>query len=173
MVDAVLLRPLPFSQPERLITIWERDPAQAQAVVEVSHYTYEQWRRNSRALSHIAVFGSVNWGHTLTGFGDPASIPAAGVSHTFFTTLGTPPRLGRTFVPDDDRPGAAPVVVISHSVWTERLAANPRAVGTKLMLDDKPHTIIGVMPEGFDFPQGSLRSSRSLPRRPGTGASIA
>jgi predicted permease len=163
VVNAVLLQPLPFSQPERLVTIWERDPAQPQAVVEVSHYTYEHWRKNSRTLSHVAVFGSVNWGHTLTGSGDPVFIPAAGVSHTFFTTLGTPPSLGRTFVPDDDRPGAAPVVVVSHTFWAERLAANPRAVGTKLMLDDTPHTIIGVMPEGFDFPQGSQLWSPEQP----------
>jgi predicted permease len=159
----VLLQPLPFSHPERLVTIWERDPAQAQAVVEVSHYTYEQWRKQATTLSNVAVFGSVNWGHTLTGFGDPVFVPAAGVSHTFFATLGTPPALGRTFVPADDLPGAAPVVVVSHRFWTERLAADPRAVGTKLTLDGAPHTVIGVMPDGFDFPQGSLLWSPEQP----------
>lgn len=112
MIDAVLIRSVPFPRPGQLHVIWEMGAADPSRVGEVSYYTFREWRRLTRSFSDIASFGSVNWSFDLQGRGDRRSIPYAAVSWSFFNTLGATPARGRVFLAEDDRPNAARVVVI-------------------------------------------------------------
>jgi putative ABC transport system permease protein len=154
VADAVILRPLPYADPERLAVIREVG-AENHDVVEISHRNYLDWRMRTKSFQRLAAFGSVNWGQRLTGHGEPTTIPAAGVSASFFDVLGVPPQLGRVLRESDDHAKAAPVVVISDGLWQRLLGGDPNVVGRRLTLDGKSFEIVGVMPRGFDFPKGA------------------
>ena len=154
VADAVILRPLPYPEPERLAVIWEIG-TENQNVIEVSHRNYVDWRAQAKSFQNIAAFGSVNWGQRLTGHGEPTEVPAAAVSASFFEVLGVPPRLGRVLLTSDDQPKAAPVAVISHGLWHRVFGGNSKIVGSRLTLDDKSFEIVGVMPREFEFPKGA------------------
>jgi putative ABC transport system permease protein len=159
IVHAVLLRPLPFSEPERLVMLWGHDPAVAVPVIEVSTGDLRGWRTQNSTLSGIDVFGSVNWGFRVTAPGEPFSVSYSSVSAGFFDTLGVKPMLGRTFRPDDDRPGAPATVVLSFELWRRRFSADPVIVGKAITIGEgveaQPYEVIGVMGSGFRFPAGA------------------
>jgi predicted permease len=153
-VHAVLLRPLPVRQPDRLVICWGSDPSHNVPVVELSYRNFQDWAAGSRSFSQAAAIGSSTWPAVLDGHGESARLSSAGVSVSFFETLGVVPAVGRGFRPEDDVPQAPRVVVLSHGTWVRRFGADPQAVGTTIQLDE-PHTIVGVMPEEFDFPRGT------------------
>lgn len=150
---AVVLAPFPFSAQEHLYVISKRNLANHAAFVEVSYRDYVVWRQRATALNRVAVIQSVAsdviWRDVV-----PVRIESRPVSASFFETLGTGAMLGRTFTPEDERPGAVPVVVISYSMW-QRLAAPPNVVGRQLHLGEDVSTVVGVMPRGFDYPVGT------------------
>jgi putative ABC transport system permease protein len=150
-VQAVLLNPLPIQRPEDLIVVWGSDPARS-PVIELSYKSFEHWAAHSRSFDRIAAIGSSNWPAILESPGDPTRLSSAGVSSSFFETLGATPLLGRVFSPDDDIPNAEGVVVLSHSLWQRRFGGLSSAIGTRIRLDEGPRTVVGVMPAGFDFP---------------------
>ena len=154
VADAVILRPLPYVNPDRLVVIWELG-TQSQNVVEVAHRNYVDWRAKARSFDDMAVMGSVNWGQRLTGHGEPTTVPAAAVSASFFRLLGVAPNLGRVLLEPDDQRNAAPVVVLSDGFWQRRFGGDPQVVGRRLTLDGHSFEIIGVMPPEFDFPKGA------------------
>jgi putative ABC transport system permease protein len=154
VADAVILRPLPYAAPGDLGVIWEVD-AKHHNVIEVSHRNYADWRTQAKSFQDVAAMGSVNWSKRLTGHGEPADVPAGAVSASFFGVLGVPPELGQVLRESDDRRNAAPVVVIGHRFWQQRMGADSRAIGRTLTLDGKSFEIVGVMPQGFDFPKGA------------------
>jgi putative ABC transport system permease protein len=170
VVRAVLLRPLPIAAADDLVVCWDADPSRNVAVVELSYRNFQDWAAGNHSFSASAAMGSSNWTMVLDGQGEPARVAYTGVTASFFDTLGARPLLGRTFVPEDDLPNAPPVVVLSHVAWTRRFGANPGIVGTTIRLDARSHTIVGVMPNGFDFPRGA---EFWMPVVPGLAASSA
>jgi putative ABC transport system permease protein len=144
VVDSVLLRPLSYKEPARLVTV--------SLGGAISAPLFETFRRESRSIEHAALF--VNWSFNLAGEGEPQRVPAARVSAELFDLLGIQPQLGRTFTADEDRLGHESVVLISEGLWKRQFSGDPRVVGRKVILNGIQHTIIGVMPAGFQFPDG-------------------
>ncbi|MFN2567519.1 MAG: ADOP family duplicated permease [Gemmatimonadaceae bacterium] len=148
IANAVLLRPLPFRQPEQLVRIWETNPSSDQ--FSASDPNYLDWRARTRSFAEMAAYrwGSMN----LVGSGEPEQLTVIGVTHTLFPLLGVSTRHGRTFTADEDRPGGATrVVVLTDGLWQRRFGGDPGVVGRTLTLDGRPYTVIGVMPAGLRF----------------------
>lgn len=149
VVNAVLLRPLPFPQPDRLVTIWGTSEKLGERRRPLSYPDFADLERENTVFEHAAgYFGS---GVTVSTAGDAEHLPSAVVSAQTFSTLGVRPVLGRTFLPSEDRPGN-PVAVLSHSLWQHRFGADPGVIGHSIVLDGRPYTVVGVMPHGFRFP---------------------
>jgi putative ABC transport system permease protein len=154
VVEAVLLRPFPFRDQERLVAIWQSDVTSNHPFVEVSHPDVRDWRSHAAgAFESIASMSSVNFATTLSGAGDPRQLQVRLVSEPFFDLLGAPPLLGRTFRADDHRFGAPSVVVIGYGVWQQIFGGDPGVVGRTITLDLQPTTIVGVMRRGFSYPE--------------------
>jgi predicted permease len=159
IVHAVILKPLPVADQDRLVVIWQRDDRRALPVVEVAYREMEDWRSRTRTFEDLAVVGSVNWNLTLVGQPDSQSVPIAAVSATFFTLLGASPAIGRTFEAADEHGDLPRGVVLSHGLWTRRFGGDPgivgRAVQVKLDADSPAISVVvlGVMPAAFDFPR--------------------
>ena len=159
IVHAVLLRPLPFTDPDRIVLAWTRNDARSAPVIEVSLGELHQWRARTTVLSSIDVFGSVNWSYRVTAPGEPFTVTYNSVSASFFDTLGVRPMLGRTFRSEDDVPRAPATVVLSAHLWRRRFSSDPSIVGKSITIGEgskaQPAEIIGVMPPEFDFPAGA------------------
>ena len=155
VADAVVLRPLPYADADRLVVISMSDRERNQPFVEISYPAYREWRDRSRQLQSIAAMSSVNDETILTGRGEPLPVEGRWVTGDFFSVLGVAPTLGRVLRRDDDQPGAPNVVVISHRFWADRLSGDLGVIGQSITLDGKSHTIVGVMPPGFAYPKGA------------------
>jgi putative ABC transport system permease protein len=154
-VHAVLLRPLPIREPDRLVTCWETAPARNLAVVEVSYRNFRDWQAENQTFMGLAAMGSSNWNMVLEGRGEPVRLAFTGVTASFFDVLGTTPALGRAFLPADDRPGAQRVVLLSDGAWRRHFGADLAVVGQAITLDKRPYTVMGVMPSDFEYPRGA------------------
>jgi len=152
IVNGVLLSPLPFSDPDRLVVIWETNAQQGLDDWTVAPAKFIDWRDNSKSFEQVAAFWPYQASNLYFG-GEPERIPSAAVSHELFQVLATPPLIGRTFLPQEDSPGNDQVVVISHALWRRRFGSDPHLVGSALRIDGKSYTVVGVMPEGFSFPE--------------------
>ena len=154
VVDAVLLRPLPFAEPSRLVLLWQSIPERNAPFVEVSYPYMRELRARSRTMAAVAAMAGVNSGFTLGG---PEPVRASGriVTGNFFEVLGAQAALGRTFVEAEDRVGVPRVVVVSHGLWQRQFGGDPRLVGRTLEVDGTPMTVIGVMPREFRYPTGT------------------
>ncbi|HET9513083.1 MAG TPA: ABC transporter permease [Gemmatimonadales bacterium] len=150
MVNAVLLRPPPFERPSELVTFWGTAPEKGLPVVNYPDALYDYYRHRLRAADPIAMYTRA--GFTLTGRGEALRLDGANVTVDFFRLLGVRPRLGRVFLPGEDRQGNNLVAVLSHGLWQARLGSDPAILGRTLMLNDIPTTVVGVMPPGFGFP---------------------
>ncbi|HEX5085632.1 MAG TPA: ABC transporter permease, partial [Blastocatellia bacterium] len=151
VVNSVLLRPLPYPNAERLMTIWEDHRARNGPEREwTSPPGFEDWRDQAKSFDHVVAFQF--WQTTLTGQGEPERLTGAQVSHDTFAMLGVAPALGRSFRPEEDRPGVESVVIISHGLWRKRFGADPSLVGRRILLNGEGRVVIGVMPAGFKFP---------------------
>jgi predicted permease len=149
-VDGLLLRPLPFPQPDRLVQVMRRSPQAIAAEVAIPRFLY--WRNHARAFDHLATYDETGSGFNLAGSGLPERIAGSRVSRDFLDVLGIQPALGRDFLPQEDRPGAPHVALLSHGLWTRRFGADPRILGRGLRLNNETYTVIGVMPAGFHLP---------------------
>src|SRR5262245_14016132 len=149
VAHAVILRPLPYAQPDRLALVWQNDRERGQPFVEMSYPAFRDWRDGNPVFEDMSGFPSTNQSWTLIGKGEPVELVGRLVSWSFFRVLGVQPALGRTLAEDDVRRGAARVVVISDRLWREHFAADPRVVGRAITLDREPFTVVGVMPKGF------------------------
>ncbi|HEY0776765.1 MAG TPA: ABC transporter permease, partial [Gemmatirosa sp.] len=151
VVDRVLLRPLPYREPARLVRVWDRG---------VSDGLLDAIRTRSTGYADVAAFGYAGDATVVaaTGFGRPAPSRArtSAVTGNLFDLLGVRAALGRTLRPDDGRPSAAHVVVLSDAYWRERMGADPRVVGRSVTIDGERHEIVGVMPPAFRFPSATV-----------------
>ena len=154
VIDTVLLDGLHIEHPDRVAVIWSRDPSAAGTIGEISYATFRAWQTRARGFASLAAIGSTNWSLILRE-GEPATIPVAAVSSSFFPLLGTAAAEGRTLLPDDDRPGSARAAVISHRSWIRRFGADPNLVGRPVRFQEGVYTIVGVMPDGFEYPRGA------------------
>jgi predicted permease len=151
VVNAVLLRPLPFREPERLVAFWGTAPDKGLPVVDYPDALYAYYRQRARSVDPLAMYTLA--GFTLTGGREPERLAGVNVTVDFFRLLGVVPLHGRTFLPSEEAPNNNRVVVLSHGLWRRRFAADPGIVGRAVILNDIPTTVVGVMPRGFDFPQ--------------------
>ena len=153
VVNGVLLRPMPFPQPEQLFLVANspRGPFITQPGLADSHFL--AFRKSGTAFQHLAAFSTYK--ANLTEAGDPAVILAGSVTGDFFPALRVAPALGRTLLPDDEQPGRQRVVVLSEPLWRSRFGMDPAIVGKEITLDSVRHAVVGVMPAGFSFPVGA------------------
>jgi putative ABC transport system permease protein len=150
VVRAVLLRPLPFAEPERLVRLYESfGTGQDEAQLSLAPLTWQRWREHNQVFEDIAAATGTNL--TLGGQDEAQYVPAARVSFNFLSVLGLQPVRGRNFLQEEDEPGAAPVVLLGHGLW-ERRFGGADVVDQDLLLDGVPHRIVGVMPESFRHP---------------------
>jgi putative ABC transport system permease protein len=166
VVDAVLLRPLPFAEAGRLVLLWQSIPERNAPFVEVSYPYLRELRSRSHTLAGLAAMPSVNSGFTLGGR-EPARVDGRIVTGNFFDVLGAHAALGRTFVEEEDRVGVPRVVVLSHGLWQRQFGGDPALVGRTLELDGTPMTVIGVMPREFRYPPGADLWTPLVPVIPG------
>lgn len=148
LVSGVMLRPLPYEDPDRVVLLWERPPGRERFAVSPANFL--DWREQNQVFEDMAATmrATVN----LTGSGEPERLLAHRVSASFFPILGLQPALGRTFLPEEDQPDGERVVILSHGLWQRRFGADPSVVGRAVSLERESYTVIGVMPRGFrDF----------------------
>ena len=156
VVNGVLLRPMPFPEPERLVLISltpHRGPFEWQPAI--SDRDYLAFREQDKAFERIASFTSGATAN-LTGAGDPAQIPVAYVTSDFFPTLRMNPEMGRGFLAEEEEPGQDSVVILSNDLWKERFGADSQILGKPVRLDGISRTVVGVMPSGFSFPNAKV-----------------
>jgi putative ABC transport system permease protein len=149
VVYALLLRPLPYAEPERLVMIWEKFETRQRLRNVISPANFLDWRSQSTCFEAMAAVGDFR--ANLTGGFEPEELSAQFVSHEFFDILRAQPQRGRVFNKADDAPGGPPVVILSHGLWQRRFGGNPSIVGQAITLNGEPATVLGIMPPGFHF----------------------
>lgn len=149
IINAVLLRPLPYPEPQNLVLLSEHWPQFPR--LSLSYLNYKDWRDQSRSFE--AVGAVRNFVVTMTGIEEAERIPAQNITASLFDLLGVRPEMGRPFDAAEDKPGAPPVVLISHSLWQRRLSSSQTVLGKSITLDNQSYSIIGVMPSGFEVLQ--------------------
>jgi putative ABC transport system permease protein len=145
VINAVLLQPLPFAEPDRIVWMNESGPEIKNR--QLSYPNFVDWRRRNQVFESMSLFRG--WSVNLTGTDKPENLDARGVTSDYFKVMRATPVLGRDFTPEDDQPGAAAVTIISYGFWQQRFAGDPNIVGKQILLEDQPHTIIGVAPSDF------------------------
>src|SRR5919106_1448864 len=149
VVNAVLLKALPFREPQQLVSV-HNNPAEEGGLPGIAAYQYLAWKEKNTTLYDLAAFSDNNF--NLTGDGEPERISCAQVTASLFTTLGVQPIRGRYFLPEEDKPGANNVALVSEGFWQRRYGRDESILQSTLTLNNKPYTIVGVMPAGFRFP---------------------
>ena len=149
-VRALLLRPFPYKDPEGIVAIGESHPKRGWHMNSVSYPNFRSWQAENRTLESVGIYGGNSY-NLATGDGADY-VQGATVSWTMFHVLGITPQIGRDFREEEDRVGAPRVVILSDQVWRDRFEGRPDAIGKSLTLNGIPHTVIGVMPRGFEFP---------------------
>ncbi|HEY7337044.1 MAG TPA: ABC transporter permease [Bryobacteraceae bacterium] len=151
VVDGVLLKPLPFPEPDRLVQVWESKPAAGYFRNVVNGLNFLDWRERSHSFTDVAAISQIP--SDLTGVGEPVVLSNEAVSPQFFSILGIAPALGRTFTAEEGQPGRDATAILSYRLWQSRFGGDRAAVGRKILLNGNPATIIGVMPPGFGLPK--------------------
>ena len=149
VINGVLLNPLPYPHADRLVVLFHHKPNFTKG--SISYLNFLDWQRDNRSFDAMAAYRYGN--AKLTGSGEPENLSGRMVSAGFFEILGVKPLLGRTFITDEDQLGANPTVMISEGFWKRKFASNPNVIGQAIVLDKKPHTIIGIIPASFQLRQ--------------------
>jgi putative ABC transport system permease protein len=152
VLNGVLLRPLDYADPGRLVVVWESNQAAGQPQSETSGATYLDWRARARAFASLGAFR--NRGFTLRIDGESEHIASVETSPALFRVLGVSPVLGRVFTDDDEQPGHERLAILSYGAWQRRFGGRPEVVGKTIELDGQPFEVVGVMPKTFQFPAG-------------------
>ena len=150
-VDSVLLRPLPFKDPDRLMAVWEHTPHLGIARNEFAPANYFDLRAQNSVFEGVGAFGQLS--SNFTGEGEPEQLEGQLVTANVFPILGVAPALGRTFAADEDQKGREFVAVLSHSLWQRRFNRDPGIINRKITLNGESFTVVGVMPQNFFFPE--------------------
>ena len=150
VVDALVLRPLPFEDAERIMTLSMVQGGRTNELEGISPADFLDWREQNTVFDQISAYISTNV--NITGAGDPEYVQGAQVSSDFFGILRVDAVYGRTFLPGEDEPGNDRVAVISHNLWQRRFNSDPNFVGTTLSLNGENTTIIGILPANYNYP---------------------
>ncbi len=153
VVDGVLLKPLPYPQPDRIVTVWEANPQLDVTQDRVAAATFSDWAERSRSFSALGAYNFEDF--LLDQVDEPEQIPGARLSPEVFDVIGVRPSMGRAFSPSEAQPGNERVAILGHAFWLRQFAGDPGVLGRAIRLDGEPHTIVGVMPERFQFPPGA------------------
>jgi putative ABC transport system permease protein len=153
VVNGVLLRPLPFAEPDRLVRIFGNFHASGLERIPVSVPEYQDYRQVPRVLSSVSAFAASDV--TLTGQDAPERLRAIAGTASLLPTLGVSPTMGRHFSEEEETQGRDQVAILTHRLWRGRFGAKPDILGTSLTLDGQPFTVVGVLPDGFEYPQGT------------------
>ena len=165
VVDAVVLRPLPYREPQSLVMLWERRPDRDHVVA--SDPDFRDWRDRNRSFAAMAAYS--DWTLNLTGVGTPERVESAVVSSSFFRVLGLAPEIGRDFLPEEDVVGHGGVAVLGHDFFVRRFGGDRAILGRKITLDGKAFTVIGVAPAGIRLPSLSATTGIFVPLSNGIG----
>jgi putative ABC transport system permease protein len=149
VVNGVLLSPLSYRDPQRLVMVWGTKPQYL--VNAINSAEFVELRDQNQSFEHVAAFQPLTL--NITQGGEPEVIGGTRASANLFTLLGVEPKLGRTFHPEEDQPGANRVVILSHGLWQRRFGSDPKIVGQTIALNNEPYTVVGVAPPGFQFPR--------------------
>ena len=150
VVNALLIKPLPFPELDRVVAVWEKQPSHGVVHNEVSMANYLDWRTQNQTFERLALYRW--WSTNLTGGESPERIQGFLVTGNFLDVLGVKPLLGRTFSPEEDQPGKGAVAILTHALWQRRFGADPDIVNKTITLNGLTRTVIGVMPQGFNYP---------------------
>jgi putative ABC transport system permease protein len=151
VISGVLLKPLPYGEPERLVLVRQSAPGAAQPIVNLSIREYFDYREQSPDFDALVEYHQMNF--VLLKRGEPDRVNTGVVSHNFFDVLGIRPLIGRTFVANDDGPGAEAVLILSYTYWQTKFGGDPNIVGQVFQMNNRPHTVIGVLPNVPHYPQ--------------------
>jgi putative ABC transport system permease protein len=155
VVNAVLLRPLPYRNPDRLVSLWAKVPEHGRWRTTPANFF--DWKKQNTVFEDIAAFGS--WTMTLTGDGEPEQLLGTHVSSGYFSVVGVEPMLGRSFANEEYGPGKGQVVILGHAFWQRRYAGNPGVINKSITLNGSPYIVVGVMPPGI-YPARPTPSGR-------------
>jgi len=173
VLNGVVLKPLPYEDSDQLVMVWESNPSQGLDQEPTSGATFSDWRERASTFQAMAAYSYR--GFTLMLDDMPVRIASAQVTPSLFTVLRTQPQLGRTFRPEEERPGNERLVILSDGAWRNRFGGDESIIGRTIPLDDEPYEVVGVMPAGFTFPVGDTEveawspltlSLDNLPSRP-------
>jgi putative ABC transport system permease protein len=151
LINAVVLQPLPYTEPDQLVWVWGNFPGGNRA--SVSPADYLDFRSQNKTFEQFAAMGSVSQPVNLTGSGEPERLTASIVTGNYFQALGVTPALGRGFSLDNEKPGSDQVTILSHALWQKRFAGNPEIINQRIVLDGRSFEVIGVMSKDITFPQ--------------------
>jgi putative ABC transport system permease protein len=146
-VDGVLLKPLPYPHPEQIVQVWEKPPKYPRNGISTMNFL--DWKNQNTVFSAMAA--ETGGSFTLSGGQEPIQLRGSRVSAPYFQIFGVRPVLGRAFAPDEDQPGKDQVVVLSHRIWESRFGTDPHLIGRSIILDNRPYTVIGILPAGTRF----------------------
>src|SRR5437667_389765 len=159
VVNAVLLRPLPFKEPARLVTVWERNPKQGYDQNVAAPANFLDWKAQSQSFEQLAMFGEAH-GYNLTGTDKPVRANGFAVTANLFQTLGVNPAIGRNFSIEEETQGHDHVAILSHGLWQRRFGSDKNILGKTISLDGNSYTIIGIMPVGSSYSSSAARMWR-------------
>ncbi|HLJ17133.1 MAG TPA: ABC transporter permease [Bryobacteraceae bacterium] len=155
IVDAVLLRAFPYSDPSQLVLMFNVPVKRPDALSSISYRDFTECRSHNTVFSEMA--GNAFHDLTLTGAGEPSIVNTADVTPEIFSLLNAQPLAGRTLLPEDGKPGAAAVAVLSENLWRSRFGSNPNLIGQSIALDMRSFTVVGILPASFRYPDGAPR----------------
>src|SRR5215472_15574222 len=157
VVHSVLLKPLPFADPDRLVMLYERSVDTNYPFNVIAPGVYAEWKTDAKSFQNMAIFGSGSYNLSGDSAQVPERIEAVRASADFFSTLGVNPAYGRGFDSSDDQTQAEATVVLSWGVWKRRFGGNSSIIGTKILLDGSLYTVIGIMPAWFAYPDAQTQ----------------
>jgi len=149
IINTVLLRPLPFQDSDRIVLVWDTDPNRKIARGTASAAEFLDWRDQNHVFEELSAWRT--WFYNLTGNGEPEQVWGVHTSGNFFRLLKVTPALGRDFLPDEEQPGHEQAAMISYGLWQRRYAGDREIIGKSILVDDKPYTVVGVLPRGFSL----------------------
>ena len=150
IVHAVLLKPLPYDDPDKLVLVWETHHGYGLPLMYASPPNYTDWRERNQVFDEVAVFRPGKY--FLHQQDTPLRVPGSQISSSLFQVLRASPHAGRLFTPDDDRSGAEPVALLGYDLWQSQFGGEESIIGSSVVLDEVRHTVVGIMPDGFAFP---------------------
>ena len=153
VINAVMLRPLPYAEPERLIRLWESNPERGWPEFSASAPNFEDWRKQQSVYEQLAAYEFTTF--NITGSGEPERVAALSVTPNLFPTLGVLPALGRNFLTEEERAGHNRVVILSDGLWQRRFGADRELIGRQIQLNGESYTVVGVMPPQFQLTRGT------------------